>query len=134
LIWWRLKEHPEDRYEVVKLIVQLLREHTFPLARDCDRDICERALHAAEICADAPTPENRKTAAAAAYAAYAYAAAADAAYAAAAAAYAAADAAADTYAAYAAAAYADAADAARENISAIWCDAIRARWPLPPWA
>ena len=56
LIWWRLKVYPDDRYHIVKLIVPLIREHTLPLVRDRDRDICERALHAAEICADAPTP------------------------------------------------------------------------------
>jgi hypothetical protein len=130
LLWWRLKAHPEDRYKAIKLIVPLLREHTVPLARDCDRDVCERALRSAEVYADAPTPENRKAAYAAADAAHAAAyAAAYAAPADAAAAYAAAYAA----AAAAAAAADDAATYARENIRAIWCAAIRSLWLEPPW-
>ena len=66
LIWWRLKVHPEDRYQVVKLIVPLVREHALPLVRACDREVCERALRAAEICADDPNTENRTDAALAA--------------------------------------------------------------------
>jgi hypothetical protein len=131
MIWWRLKTHPEDRYQVIKLIVPIIREHTLPLAWVYDREICERALRAAEICADAPTAENRKAAADAADAAYAacaaYAAYADAAACAAAAACA------DAYAAAADAAYAAAADAVREKIRSIWCVAIRSRWPESPW-
>ena len=97
LIWWRLKAHPEDRYLMVRLIVALIREHTLPLVRSCDRDACERALRAAEICCNAPTPENRKAASDAASASDAAAA------------------------------------AEREKIRAIWCAAIRARWPEAPW-